>query len=86
MSDLVRSEPPRLTAIVCQGILPEADDRCGRTFTARGRWQLLDQARAAGWRIGQRADGTPDAMCPDCGGPDTITAKLARDLGRSVQR
>lgn len=75
----------RLTAIVCQGLIT-ATERCGKTYTGRGRHSIVDQARAAGWRIGALPDGTPDAMCPACARPDPVTVGLCRDLERSVRR
>lgn len=75
----------RLTAIICQGLISDTQ-RCGRTFTGTGTAPLVDRARAAGWRIGQRRDGTPDAMCPTCARPDPATVALCRDLEQSVQR
>jgi hypothetical protein len=82
MSELLpRHARPRLSAIVCQGIGPDGQ-RCGRTYTGRGEWSLLDQARAAGWRIGALADGTPDAMCDLCAKPDPELVRLCRELGQ----
>ena len=75
----------RLTAIVCQGVDPETEERCGKTYVGRGgkAW-IVDQARAAGWKIGALNDGTPDAMCPACGKPDPATLAAARELKRSL--
>jgi hypothetical protein len=61
-------------------------ERCGKVFKGWGQWSILDQARAAGWRIGRLVDGTPDAMCPACAKPDPATVALCRDLERSVKR
>ncbi len=47
--------------------------------------QLAQQARAAGWRLGTRADGTPDAMCARCAKPDPELVKLCRDLAGSLK-
>jgi hypothetical protein len=82
MSELVaRYGRPRLTAIACRGVGP-GGERCGRTYTGRGSWSLLDQARAAGWRIGALVDGTPDAMCERCSRPDPELVRLCRELGQ----
>jgi hypothetical protein len=83
--DLYVGRTARLTAIVCQGLLGEGE-RCGKVYKASGDWSVLDQARAAGWRIGRLPDGTPDAMCPACARPDPATVALCRDLKQSVRR
>jgi len=82
-----------LTTITCQGRTLDhqtsqpTSDPCGATITAahHHHGNLLDNARAAGWRIGHRTDGTPDAMCPRCAAPDPDTLTHLRDLRRSVQ-
>jgi hypothetical protein len=88
--DLVPAGPGLLTAIVCQGRALVAGQStgppCGTTIHTRGPASLLDQARAAGWRVGRRADGTPDAMCPKCARPDQATRELCAALERSVRR
>lgn len=85
MTDLIRyGDAPRLTAITCYGVDPAGGGRCGRTYNSRSN-NILDRARAAGWRIGTLADGTPDAMCPDCGRPDRATVTLCRELRRSIR-
>lgn len=71
MGDLVPHPDPTarvLTGLVCQGLQPDGEI-CGAVFTGRPRWgDVLEQARSAGWKVGYRKDGTPDAMCPRCGG------------------
>jgi hypothetical protein len=58
---------------------------CGRVLRHReSDPPLLDYARAAGWRVGHRADGTPDAICPRCARPDPITAAICRDLAKET--
>ncbi len=86
MNGLVR-DTRLLTALACQGRALAGGESvgpvCGRTFTGRPAWgPLLDQARACGWRVGYRADGTPDAMCPQCARHDPETVALCRELAR----
>jgi hypothetical protein len=73
----------RRVTITCQGrALVDGEcvgEICGRTLTAPQTW-VLDRARAAGWRVGKRADGTPDAMCDRCAKPDPALVKLLRSL------
>lgn len=72
-----------MTEIICRG----DNDTCGRRFTSRGAGDLLlTYARVAGWKIGQRPDGSQDAMCPRCAAPDPEMVRLCRDLARSVKR
>lgn len=83
-----------LTALVCQGRALSADgtgsegDVCGAVFEPRRGsliitgLPLLDRARAAGWRVGARADGQPDAICPDCARPAPNLVTLCRQLGK----
>lgn len=79
-----------LTKLTCQGRAlvdgpgESIGDICAATFTWRWRGPLLDAARAAGWRVGHRADGTPDALCPRCGRPDPVTLAHCKDLARSI--
>ena len=88
--DLVPTDLRLLTAIICQGRNlvdgKSVGDVCGATIRVGPRinGSLLDAARAQGWRIGHRADGTPDAMCARCAKPDPTTAALCRDLERSI--
>ncbi len=77
-----------LTAIVCQGrVLVDGEsvgEVCGVTIRATRWGNLFDTARVAGWKIGHRADGIPDAMCPRCARPDPATVALCRDLERTI--
>lgn len=52
---MARPEP-----IVCRR------DGCNSTYRGHAATdtELAQQARAAGWRLGTRGDGTPDAICP----------------------
>lgn len=60
---------------------------CHRTYQPRGtHTDRSEQARAAGWRIGVRADGTPDAICPQDAKPDPELVRLCRDLDRSTRK
>lgn len=75
-----------LTALTCQGRTWSHDQPtsqpCGRRFV-RATWMVgafLDHARVAGWRVGHRADGTPDAMCPSCGRSEPSLLNLRREL------
>lgn len=85
MGELELSGPRVLVTITCQGRALDGDGQpvgeiCGTTYRPWGRINPLDGARAAGWRIGVRADGTPDAMCPRCARPDAGLVRMCRDL------
>jgi hypothetical protein len=71
----------RTVTVTCQGRTWTDDGTpgpvCGRTLRAP-ETTVLARARAAGWRVGTRRDGTPDAMCPRCAAPDP---EIARGLG-----
>ncbi len=58
---------------------------CANTYRARGHTTTAEQqqmARAAGWRLGIRPDGTPDAICPGDAKPDPELVALCRELER----
>lgn len=80
----------QLTTITCQGrdLIDgqSVGNICGTTIRVERheRAPLLDRARAAGWRIGHRNDGTPDALCPRCARPDPATTAVLADLRRTL--
>lgn len=57
---------------------------CGRVFRGRGVLAfdvVVEQARAAGWRVGPPdADGTRPASCPSCSRPDPQVVAICREL------
>lgn len=55
-----------------------------RRRSARDDNELAAGARAAGWRLGVRGDGTPDAICPRDARPDPKLTQLCRDLAAST--
>ena len=77
--------------LVCQGRALRNGRSVGPTCGMRvardqreTRGQFLTRARVGGWRIGHRADGTPDALCPTCAKPDPVLVRLTQELARSV--
>jgi len=81
-----RRQPPAHN-LICRGIVNEhTGRRCGETYDERGvDGNVLDAARAAGWKIHRWPNGLLDAMWPACAKPDPTTAALCRDLERSTQ-
>ena len=83
MSRLVGDREGRRVTVTCHGRALVAGESvgpiCGTQLTAP-ETVVLDRARAAGWRVGKRADGTPDAMCPECARPATDTVRPLRGL------
>jgi hypothetical protein len=57
--------------------------KCTKTLPAKAyhaymdRGDLIELARARGWRIGPKGD----VMCPDCSKPDPRTLRLIEALG-----
>ena len=87
------------STLVCQGRDLDRNGQsvgriCGTVARARAaifhnRVETTDEfhsrVRVEGWRIGYRADGTPDALCPTCAKPDPALVRLTRELAQSVE-
>lgn len=85
-----------VATLVCQGRVLLRDGTqygaiCGAQFSGHPGPSNVDHdlaytARAAGWAVGTRADGTPDALCPRCRAPLASLVRDCDDLERSVRR